>query len=134
MCQEPPLSRARLRAHLGQRYSSTRIRGDHRHPPSATPCGACGAALPYACLRASCLAGRKIRPALPVNSASVNAHGLLTQMTVTSRLYKFIKRYPIPPVTREAVDVTPKYVYVAARNLVFGLTCCHAPGFGLRLK
>ena len=41
--------------------------------------------------------------------------------TVTSSLYEFIKRYPIPSLTREAVDVTPKYVYVAARNLVFGL-------------
>ena len=33
---------------------------------------------------------------------------------------------------RLGVDLAAISVYVAARNLVFGLTCCHAPGFGLR--
>ena len=54
--------------------------------------------------------------------------------TVTTSLYKFIKRYPIPLIAPRTIDVALKSVYVAARNLVFGLTCCHAPGFGLRLK
>jgi CspA family cold shock protein len=35
-----------------------------------------------------------------------------------------------PPNGSDAVDVVRKSVYLAARNLVFGLTCCHAPGFG----
>jgi hypothetical protein len=43
------------------------------------------------------------------------------RVIVATRIYKFIKRYPIPPVGHGAVDVTLKSVYVAARNLVFGL-------------
>ena len=40
----------------------------------------------------------------------------------------------MPWIAPGTIDVALKYVYVAARNLVFGLTCCYAPGFGLRLK
>jgi hypothetical protein len=43
------------------------------------------------------------------------------RVTVATRIYKFIKRYPIPPVGPATIDVTWKSVYVAARNLVFGL-------------
>jgi hypothetical protein len=35
---------------------------------------------------------------------------------------------------RQTVDRPPKSVYVAARNLVFGLTLLPRSSFGLRLK
>jgi hypothetical protein len=43
------------------------------------------------------------------------------QATVTTSLYKFIKRYPTALITLGTVDLAAKYVYVAARNPVFGL-------------
>jgi len=42
-------------------------------------------------------------------------------MTVASCHYEFIKRYLTCVFARRAVDVAAKSVYVAARNLVFGL-------------
>jgi hypothetical protein len=42
--------------------------------------------------------------------------------------YEFIKRYLTSGFEPGTVDVPAKSVYVAARNLVFGLTCCPAPG------
>jgi hypothetical protein len=42
--------------------------------------------------------------------------------TLTSCCYEFIKRYLTPVMARRTVDVAVKSVYVAARNLVFGLT------------
>jgi len=44
------------------------------------------------------------------------------RMTVASCHYEFIKRYLARGFARGAVDVTAKSVYVAARNLVFGLS------------
>jgi hypothetical protein len=44
------------------------------------------------------------------------------RMTVASCHYEFIKRYLTRVFARGAVDVTAKSVYVAARNLVFGLS------------
>lgn len=41
--------------------------------------------------------------------------------------YEFIKRYLTSGFVPGTVDAAAKFVYVAARNLVFGLTCCHAP-------
>jgi len=43
------------------------------------------------------------------------------RMTVASCHYEFIKRYLTCVFARRAVDVAAKSVYVAARNLVFGL-------------
>jgi hypothetical protein len=51
---------------------------------------------------------------------------------LTSCCYEFIKRYLTSANSDRTVDVAAKSVYVAARNLVFGLNLLHAPGFGLR--
>jgi hypothetical protein len=42
-------------------------------------------------------------------------------MMLTSCHYEFIKRYLTSAIARRAVDDAEKSVYVAARNLVFGL-------------
>ncbi len=53
---------------------------------------------------------------------------------LTSCCYEFIKRYLTSANSDRTVDVTAKSVYVAARNLVFGLNLLPRSRFWAALK
>lgn len=82
---------------------------------------ACDGVLPFACLRASRPHRRHIQIGAALASQSIKIL-IKARMTVASCHYEFIKRYLTRVFARGAVDVTAKSVYVAARNLVFGLS------------
>ena len=79
---------------------------------------ACGADVPCVCLRSfALLPPQSDEVAL---SPSVKAAHCLCE-TLASSAYEFIKRYLTAAIARRTVDVAANSVYVAARNLVFGL-------------